>query len=106
MRTITIQNMQVKPAAYGLTNVVEFIMYRVNDTVTINGESHEVVGGGIAHLADPNPEEFTPFESLTEEVVTTWVTANENIDALVERLTSSLEMRLNPPTVMMTPPWA
>lgn len=106
MRTITIQNMQVKPAVNGLTNVVETIMYRVTDTVTVNGESHEVVGGGVAHLTDPNPAEFTPYESLTEATVVAWVEANQNIDELVERLTQNLEARLNPPVVTMTPPWA
>ena len=105
MRTITIQNLQVKPSFDGLTNVVETILYRVTDTVTLNGNEHEVTGGGVARLANPNPAEFTPFESLTEATVISWVTANEDIDTLVARLANNLEMRLNPPIVTMTPPW-
>lgn len=106
MRTIQILNLQCKPSYNGLTNVVESIIYRVTDTVTINEAEHEIIGSGIVSLPDPNPAEFTPFETLTEATVTAWVTANADIDGLVSRLTDQKRAQLNPPVVSMTPPWA
>lgn len=97
--------MKCTTSVNGLTNVVQSIMYRVTDTVVINGETHEVLGSSTIQLPDPNPVEFTPFETLTEETVTAWVVANADIDAMMSRLTANLETRLNKPTVVMTPPW-
>ena len=105
MRTIEILNLNCKPSLNGLTNVVESIIFQVTDTVTINGTEHEVRGGNFVQLSDPNPAEFTPFESLTEAVVVGWVEANADVDGFVARLTDNLNTRLNPPTVALTPPW-
>lgn len=105
MRTIEIINLNCKPSVNGLTNVVESIIFQVTDTVNINGTDYEVRGGNFVQLSEPNPAEFTPFESLTEATVTAWIQANSDIDAFVARLTDNLNARLNPPTISLTPPW-
>jgi hypothetical protein len=104
-KTITIVNLQVKPSVDGLTDVVENVAYGVSATTLINGTEYDVNGVDVVTLPQPNPAEFTPFNSLTEAQVIAWVEANADPDALVDRLIDQLEQQVNPPTVTMTPPW-
>lgn len=80
--------------------------------------SHSAQVYGIQSVPSYNPSSgsFIPFESLTEEVVTSWVrsgmiytnAAGESVDRYYE-LTASIDTqiqdKINPPTLQLPPPW-
>lgn len=72
----------------GLNNVVETIhwTYRGTNEDGITTETY-----GAQAVGDPNPEEFTPFADLTEEVVTLWL--EEIMD--MEEIKSNIETQIN-----------
>lgn len=72
----------------GLTNVVETIHWRYRGT---NEDGITTETYGAQAVGDPNPEEFTPFADLTEEVVTLWL--EEIMD--MEEIKSNIETQIN-----------
>ena len=106
MRTITITELQCRPSVNELTNVVASISWTVADTVTVNGTEYPVSCGGSTQVGDPNPEEFTPYEQLTEQIVATWVETNTDLDGLVAKLGEQIAASVAPSTVTLPTPWS
>lgn len=85
----------------GLTDVVKTVHWRYqasNETFTT--EIYGTVG-----LSEPNPEEFTPFESLTKEKVVSWLESNLDVEEMQNSLNTQLALLADPPIVAKTPPW-
>ena len=60
---------------------------------------------GVSDINAPDPIAFTPFESLTLDVVTNWLNQVLNVSDLQNSITSLIADRITPPSVTMGVPW-
>ena len=79
--------------------------WRVN---AVDGDYRTSGYGGISFTPNPDTDDFIPFESLTEDVVLSWIFLEEgqdNVglvdkDALEARLTADIEEQKTPATTI------
>ncbi len=97
-----------------------FKVQKVQDTLTdvvITVDWHRIAQAdgfsaniyGQISLTAPDPSNFTPFEQITEQQVTDWVTAAltpERVAQYDADLASNLENQQNPPVVTKPAPWS
>lgn len=99
------EKFDVFPSYAGLTNVVESIHWRMTAD---DGVGHTVQAYGEQKAGPPDPDHFTPFASLTVEIVQGWLETQMGSDEL-NTLKADLDVRIaaqiSPPVVAMDPPW-
>jgi hypothetical protein len=72
---------------------------------TVDGYSASVYA--TCSLPSPDPESFTPYASLTQEQVLSWIWANGvDKDATEAAVAQQIENQKNPPVVSPALPWA
>lgn len=101
-----IENMELKPSVDSLNDVVCTAHWRVygreEDLVTS-------VYGSVSFNTNIEPENFLPYEELTEQQVVGWVKdymGTEHVEALETALASQIENLKNPPVVTKPLPWS
>ena len=96
-----------------------FKVQKVQDTLTdvvITVDWHRIARAdtysaniyGQVSLTAPDPDDFTPFEQITEQQVTDWVTAALTPERIAEydaNLAVNLEQQQNPPVENKPAPW-
>jgi hypothetical protein len=93
---------EVKPSLDDLTNVVSIV------TWTYNGISpDEIIGkiNGETTIPTPQSESFIPYNTLTKEIVVTWLENILNVSDLQLRVDTQINLIKNPPTVKLPLPW-
>lgn len=93
-----------KPLEGTLENVATVAHWTLSGT---DGEHTASVYGSQA-LPEANPEDFTPYDELTEATVVGWVQSamgEEQVAALEANVTAQLETLANPPVVSLPVPW-
>ena len=63
---------------------------------------------GSVGLPVPSPEDFIPYDSLTEQIVEGWVVAalgQEQVDSMTKSLADNIESQKNPTSGQLPPPW-
>lgn len=92
---IEINKLEVKIESDGLSNIVHKIHFTKTDQET--GElQREVIG--VGDVALPDPENFTEYDDLTEELVMGWL----DVDAA---LSSTCSNSLSPICELKDVPW-
>jgi hypothetical protein len=81
-----------------LTNVVETIHWRYRGTNENNTTAETY---GAQSVGDPNPEEFTPFEDLTLEIVTQWLESIMDMEKLQQNIENQINEIENPTHVTL-----
>lgn len=105
-----IEQLDAAPTQGELTNVVSKIHWRLfgNDGINLMDDYGDVL------LAGADPEDFTPFEELSEETVIDWLEAAIDARAddeeltvaqLRSRLAGMLAAKRTPAVVPLPPPW-
>lgn len=92
---IEITKLEVKIESDGLSNIVHKIHFTKTDEET--GELKRKVMG-IGSVGLPDPENFTEYDDLTEELVMGWL----DVDAA---LSSNVSHSLSPNCVIEDVPW-
>lgn len=94
----------VLPSFQGLTNVVECMNWRLTAS---DGLGHTAMAYGEQHAGPPDPNNFTPFASLTASQVTAWLEAGmgDELAALQAQLEAQLAEQASPTVVSLPPPW-
>ena len=90
----TINALDVLKEKDGLQDVV----YTIHWALTAKNENGTTASAiGTKTMSDPNPENFTPYENLTEEIVVGWLTSEE-VDSpiLKESLDKQIYEKENP----------
>jgi len=85
----------------GLTNVVESVPWRYTGTDE-DGSSFTLVG--VTKVPSPNPETFTPFASLTREIITEWLNTLQDQTTTQQIIVDQIYKAKNPTTVVLTLP--
>lgn len=88
-----------------LTDVVFTVHYRRNATSEVDGKTYFADTYSTVSLPAPSPEDFTPYEDLTEETVIGWLEAALNVEAIDASLAQQIENQINPPIVSLPLPW-
>lgn len=91
-----------KPSLNGLTNVASFIKWIYTG---IGPEGIEGRIEGETKIPEPQTETFIPYNSLTKEIVVSWLESTLNISDLQTRVDAQINFILNPPTVVLPLPW-
>ena len=96
--------LDVYPTYAGLTNVVESVHWRLSAD---DGSGHKAEAYGEQPLGPPDPNNFTPFASLTFAQVLGWVQAQMGAEAagLQASLDQRIAQQVSPTVVAMSPPW-
>jgi hypothetical protein len=93
--------------ANNIANVVNSVYYRVNDTDSDSGIS---VGMSDNVRIEYNPNDpFIQYANLTPNTVISWVqqTLGANIVSQIQsNLDAEIQTILNPPIVILPPPWS
>lgn len=85
----------------GLENVVKIIHWRLSATDgTYKAESYSTVS-----LDPPSADNFTNFNSLTEEQVIAWLESKLDVDDIKQNLDRELAALAEPPIVTKKAPW-
>jgi hypothetical protein len=89
------------PSKDGLTNVVTGANWRYQ----IQEDSHYADIYLVTNFSDPDSENFTQFEGLTDETVFSWIEDNENLEQIQLDLQEKLEKVKNPDVIEKLVPW-
>lgn len=92
---------EVAPSEDGLTDVVRSIIWTYTAT---DGDYTANVYGELV-LPPPNPDNFVPYNQITEQWAIDLVSASRDMTSLQEKLAQNIENQKNPPVVPMAPPF-
>jgi hypothetical protein len=97
-----ILSLYVKPEKNTLRNVVTRVTWRW----TVRDESDFADLYKDTYFASVNPNNFTDYQDLTDEIVFSWIDSVENIDELKDELDQKLIAAKTPELVEKKIPWA
>lgn len=102
----TFPALEAYPQHEGATDVVFTVHYRLDGD---DGLGHTAGVYGTVGVTYEGGSSFTPFAELTPEIVTGWVEAalgEEQVTAMKANIDSQIADQINPPVVVLPPPWA
>jgi hypothetical protein len=91
-----------KPAVGELADVVCEVHWRLR----ASDGTHEAEVYGSVTLPEPDPDNFSEFETLSEAEVIDWITPLLDVPELQARLAERLAEQAAPPIVPRPAPWA
>ena len=96
-----IVQLDTKPQAEGLQDVVSTVHYRRNATDGVFiAESYGSMG-----CATPSSTDFTSYPDLTQTQVESWLDAGLDVEAIDSSLVADIENQINPPIIVLPLPW-
>jgi hypothetical protein len=104
----TILRLECKTLENGLSNVVYKIHWKCIATETINNITYTSEMQGPLEISSPNPNDFTPYESLTKEQIISWVTdtlGTQGTQEVYDYLQNNINEQINPTVVILDPPF-
>ncbi len=60
---------------------------------------------GASAVGQPAPDDFTDYDNITKEQMTSWVEAVLDVPAMQENLNTQIELLKNPVTATLPPPF-
>ena len=99
-----IEQMEAYPEHNGFENVVFNVHWRVN----ASEDQHVASSYGSIGIAIQDDSSFTPYESLTKEIVVDWVKENmglERVSQLESALAGEIENKKHPTVIVKPLPW-
>lgn len=90
------------------TDVVYSIHWRLRGEDQSTSHSVELYGVQSVAPYNPNSSSFIPYENLTKEIVTGWVSSAmgpERYNEMTASIDTRIEQLINPPTQQLPPPW-
>ena len=100
---LNIVKLDVKVSENDLSNVVYIVHWKY--TATSEDELFTSTMSGIASVASPDPENFTPFEDLTQSQVEGWVESAVDLERFRGALDDIILEKQTPTTELKDVPW-
>jgi hypothetical protein len=97
-----IVQLDTKPQAEGLQDVVSIVHYRRN---AIDGD-YSAESYGTMTCETPSSTDFTAYPNLTQLQVESWLDNGLDVASIDTGLISSIDAKKNPPIVTLPLPWA
>lgn len=101
-----ISAMDCKVLEGDMSDVVITVHWRFQGNETSNGKNYFAESYGATTLGLPDPETFTPFESLTQAQVVGWLEQELDVVKMTASLQNDINLQINPTNVTLTPPWS
>lgn len=102
--------MPAAPSEDGMTDVVKSISWtRVATEIVGEGEDAKTYTAGfpgVTPCPTPDPENFTPYNEITEPQVEAWLNELVDVANLDAQLTKNIQDQINPPVINLPLPWA
>lgn len=89
----------------GLPKVIQVIHWRYNATKIEGNKTWFADTYGASSVSQPNPENFIPYESITEVEIISWLEAVLPIEAMQTALEAKIEEQINPTELTPPLPW-
>ena len=99
--TWDVKTMDTAVSEDGLSDVVKIIHWRY----TAQEETYFATVYGTIGVDAPNPDQFTPFDSLTEEQVISWVESKLDMNEIKSSLEKQIDNQKAPPIVTKQGNW-
>lgn len=100
---LNINKLEVKTIENGLTDVVFLVHFSYVATTADEKYTEQIVSA--ASVAEPDPENFTNFEDLTEEQVQGWVESVIDFELYKQNLNNAIQEKINPTKQIKDTPW-
>ena len=101
--TLKIIKLDVKVLDNDLSDVVYIVHWRY--TATSENELFTSTTSGTANIPSPDPENFIPFEDLTQSQVEGWVESAVDLEKFRNILDSIILEKQSPATELKDVPW-
>ena len=90
----------------GLPNVINTIHWRYNATKVEGDKTYFAETYGASSVAQPNPQNFTPYADVTEQEVINWLEQILPVEEMQLSLEANIDLQINPVEVTLPLPWA
>ena len=90
----------------GLPNVINVIHWRYQATQVDGEKTWFAETYGATSVGQPNPQNFVPYEDVTEAEVISWLEAVLPVEAMQAGLEANIALQINPKEVTLPLPWA
>jgi hypothetical protein len=90
----------------GLPNVINTIHWRYNATKVEGDKTYFAETYGASSVAQPNPQNFTPYADVTEQEVISWLEQILPVEDMQSSLEANIALQINPVEVTLPLPWA
>jgi hypothetical protein len=89
----------------GLPNVINVIHWRYNAIKVEGDKTYFAETYGAVNVSQPNPQNFIPYEDVTEEEVINWLEQVLPVAAMQSGLEANINLQINPVEVTLPLPW-
>jgi hypothetical protein len=89
----------------GLPNVINTIHWRYNATKVEGDKTYFAETYGASSVAQPNPQNFTPYADVTEQEVINWLEEILPVEDMQLSLEDNIALQINPVEVTLPLPW-
>jgi hypothetical protein len=89
----------------GLPNVINVIHWRYQATQLDGDKTWFAETYGASSVAQPNPQNFVPYEDITEAEVISWLEKILPMEAMQESLEANIALQITPKEVSLPLPW-
>ena len=82
-----------------LTNVINLLHWRVEESETVGEETYTASSYGTQSLAAPDPDNYTAYADVTEAECIAWCKSEmgeEQVTSIEDGLTANIELQKNP----------
>lgn len=100
---LNIVKLDVKVLDNGLSDVVYVVHWKY--TATTQDEEFTSTMSGVANIPSPDPENFIPFENLTQSQVEDWVESAVDLEKFKNTLDNIILEKQTPTTELKDVPW-
>ena len=96
---------EVYPSEDGLTNVVKYIKWIRKVEETENDITYNAENSAQFICSAPNPDDYTPYDELTEEKVISWLECGLNMQVIDQALYNDIDNQKLPKTEILSNPF-
>jgi hypothetical protein len=89
----------------GLPNVINVIHWRYQATQVDGDKTWFAETYGASSVAQPNPQNFVPYEDVTEAEVISWLEQILPVEAMQLALENNIALQITPKEVTLPLPW-
>ena len=89
----------------GLENVINVIHWRYNAIQVDGDKTYYADTYGSSGVAQPNPQNFTPYADVTEQEVINWLEEILPVTDMKLSLEANIALEINPVEVVLPLPW-
>jgi hypothetical protein len=90
----------------GLPDVIQVIHWRYQATQVDGDKTWFAETYGASSVGQPNPQNFVPYEDVTEAEVVGWLTEILPVEAMQASLEANIALQITPTEVTLPLPWA